>query len=140
MRELKSCALHPWEMFHAFLVWKLKLQFPSFESMIAPVVRRKVLPRIIGLEVLFSISMIRKSTGKKVICNSTITSLNFPKACLIESSARARSIEHFPRFFNSSTSYNSLDKTETLDPRSNIAWCVSFPIMTSTLGIHNPQD
>jgi hypothetical protein len=40
--------------------------------MIAHVVRRKCLPRIIGLEVLFPMSMIRKFTGTKVICNSTI--------------------------------------------------------------------
>ena len=83
--------------------------------MIAPVVRRKCLPRIIGLEVLVPISMIRKSTGTNVICNSTITSLTFPKGCLMESSASASSIEHFSRFFNSRTSYNFLDKTETLD-------------------------
>ena len=108
--------------------------------MIAPVVQRKGLPRIIGLEVLFPISMIRKSTGTNVICNSTITSLTFPKACLMESSASASSIEHFLGFLNSSTSYNSLDKTETLDPRSNIAWCVSFPMVTSTLGIVRTPD
>ena len=107
--------------------------------MIAPVVRRKGLPRIIGLEVLLPMSMIRKSTGTKVICNSTITSLTFPKACLMESSASASSIEHFSRFFNSSTSYSSLDKTETLDPKSRIAWCVSFPMVTRTLGIHTSQ-
>ena len=40
--------------------------FPSFESIIVPVVRRKGLLKIIGLEVLFSISMIRKSIGTKV--------------------------------------------------------------------------
>ena len=88
-------------------------------------VRRKGLPRILGLEVLFSISMIRKSTGTKVICNSTNTSLTLPRAYLMVLSASASQIEHFSRFFNSSDSYNSLDKTETLDPRSSMA-CVSL--------------
>ena len=88
--------------------------------MMAPIVRRKGLPRIIGLEVLSPISMIRKSTGTEVICNYTMRSLTFPKACLIELSASASSIEHLSRFFNSSISYSSLDKTETLDPRSGM--------------------
>ena len=69
--------------------------FPSFESMMAPVVQRKGLPRIIGLEVIFPMSMIRKSIGTKVICNSTMTSLTLPKACLMESSASASLVEHF---------------------------------------------
>ena len=63
--------------------------------------------------------MIRKSTGRKVICNSTITSLTLPRACLmvLSASASASPIEHFSRFFNSSDSYSSLDRPETLDPR-----------------------
>ena len=94
--------------------------------MMAPVVQRKGLQRIIGLEVLFPMSMIRKSTGTKVMCNSTITSLTFPRACLMESSASASSIEHFSIFLSSRTSYSSLDNIETQDPRSKMAWCVSF--------------
>jgi hypothetical protein len=59
---------------------------------------------------------------------------------LMESSASSKSIEHFLICCNSSDSYNSLDKMETLDPRSSMAWCVSFPIVTNTFGIHASQD
>jgi hypothetical protein len=50
------------------------------ESIIAPLVLKKGLPRIIGLEVLLLISIIIKSTGTKVIWISIITSFILPKA------------------------------------------------------------
>jgi hypothetical protein len=65
--------------------------------------------------------MIKKSTGKKVMCSSTITLLTLPEVCLIQSSTSSKSIEHFSIFCNSSNSYSSLDKRETLDPRPKIA-------------------
>jgi hypothetical protein len=49
--------------------------FPSFESIIAPVLLKKGLSRIIGLEVLLLMSITIKSTGKKFIWILIITSL-----------------------------------------------------------------
>jgi hypothetical protein len=50
-----------------------------------------------------------------------MTLLTLPKACLMESSASSKSIKHFSICCNSSSSYNSVDKTEPLDPRSSMA-------------------
>jgi hypothetical protein len=47
---------------------------------------KTILPRIIGLWILPSISIIITSRGTKVICNSTSTSLTLPRACLVEES------------------------------------------------------
>jgi hypothetical protein len=64
--------------------------------MIALVVLKTIISRIIGLKALLPMSMITKSTGTKIICNSTIISFAFPKACVAESLARKISIENFP--------------------------------------------
>jgi hypothetical protein len=67
MRELLSLNIHflPWKVLHKLLVWELIFTFPSFESITAPVVLKKGLPRIIGLEVLLLMSITIKPTGTK---------------------------------------------------------------------------
>jgi hypothetical protein len=108
--------------------------------MIATVVLKKGHPSIIGLEGLIHMSVITKLTGTKFMCNSTIISFNFPKACVVESLASKR-FGHFFIVLSSSRSYNSFDSTETLDPKSKIACWISLTIVINILGIQtHPQD
>jgi hypothetical protein len=81
-------------------MWELKLQIPSLESIIAPVVLKNGLPRIIGLEVLLLMSITIKSIGTKVIWSSNMILSTLPMACLAESSASKRSISHFFYFLS----------------------------------------
>jgi hypothetical protein len=94
------------------------------------------LPWIIGLEVLLLMSITIKSTGTKVIYSSIMILSTLPKAFLVEPSASKRSISHFYILLSrSSKSYNYLERILTLDPKSNIAWCDYFPIVTNIFGI-----
>jgi hypothetical protein len=73
MRAILWFLLIPWKVLPALLMWELKLHIPSLASMIAPVVLKKGLPRIIGLWIIPSMSMMINLIGTKVICNSTRT-------------------------------------------------------------------
>jgi hypothetical protein len=86
------------------------------------VVLKNGLPRIIILEFLLPMSITIKSTGTIVICNSIIIFSILPNACLVESSASKRLTSHYTIFLSrSSKSYNSLDITQPLDSKSDIA-------------------
>jgi hypothetical protein len=100
MRALVLLNIHllSWKVLYTLLVRELKLHITFLESITVPVVLRKGLPRIIGLEVLLLMSIIIKSIGTKVIWSSIITSFIISKACLVESSASNKSMSHFSSF------------------------------------------
>jgi hypothetical protein len=60
---------------------------PSLISMMAPIVRRKGLPKIIGHEALHSTSMTRKSTETRLLLTIIRTSLILPKGFFLATSA-----------------------------------------------------
>jgi hypothetical protein len=60
---------------------------PSLISMMVPTVRRKGLPKIIGHEALHSTSIIRKSTGTRLLLTIIRTSLILPKGFFLATSA-----------------------------------------------------
>jgi hypothetical protein len=64
---------------------------PSFISMMAPTVRRKGLPKIIGHEALHSTSITRKSTVTRLLLTIIRTSLILPKGFFLATSARGTS-------------------------------------------------
>jgi hypothetical protein len=68
---LGKCSIH-------FLCGNWNFTFPSLKSITAPVVFKKGLPMIIGLEVLLLMSIIIKSIGTKVMWSSIITSFILP--------------------------------------------------------------
>jgi hypothetical protein len=61
----------------------------------APTVRRKGLPKIIGHEALHSTSITRKLKGKRLLLTIIRTSLILPKGFSLATSARGTSKYHF---------------------------------------------
>src|SRR3954468_4278747 len=88
-----------------FLRGNWNLIVPSFMSMIAPTVRRKGRPKIIGQEGSHSMSIIVKSTGQQLSLKMIKTSSIFPKGFLTEESTRRTSKEQGSKGFQSSISY-----------------------------------
>jgi hypothetical protein len=64
---------------------------PSFISMMAPIVQRKGLPKIIGHEALYSTSITRKSTGTRLLLTIIRTSLILHKGFFLATSTRGTS-------------------------------------------------
>jgi hypothetical protein len=95
MRAILWSLLLSWKVFHAIFMWELKLQIPFLSINDNTFSSQKVLLRIIGLWLLPSMSIIIKSTGTKVICNSTRTLLTIQKALLIDQSSSFKSISNF---------------------------------------------
>src|ERR1041385_4925804 len=90
-------------------------------SMIAPTVRRKGRPKIIGHKGSHSISIIIKSTGTELSLKMIRTSSIFPKGFFTEESTRRTPKEQGSKGFNSSISYILLGITEVLAPTSQRA-------------------
>ena len=95
-----------------FLRGNWNIIVPYFISMIAPTVRRKGRPKIIGHEGSHSMSMIRKSTGTELSLTTIRTSSILPNGFFTEESTRRTPKEHGSKGFNSSISYVLLGKTE----------------------------
>src|SRR3954471_17833315 len=95
------------------------LIFPSFISIIAPIVLRKGLPRIIGHEGLQSISRTIISTGTQFLFATIRTSLILPIGFLIVESARCKFREQSSKSRKSSKSHKALGIVETLAPKSH---------------------
>jgi hypothetical protein len=74
------------------LVWvPVKHVEPKLVSMMAPIVLRKVLPKIIGHEALHSTSKTRKSMGTRLLLTIIRTSSILPKGFFLATSARGTS-------------------------------------------------
>jgi hypothetical protein len=65
----------------------------SLISMMAPIVRRKVLPKIIGHEALHSTSMTKKSIGTRLLLAIIRTSLILPNGFFLATSAIGTSVQ-----------------------------------------------
>src|SRR3990170_8743112 len=104
-----------------FLKGNWNLIFPSFMSIMAPIVRKNGLPSIIGQDGLQSISRTIKSMGTQFLFARIRTSLILPKGFLIVESAKCKLREHSSISVRPSTSHKDFRIVETLAPKSHKA-------------------
>src|SRR3989337_984411 len=111
--------------------------FPSFISIIAPIVLKNGLPRIIGHVGLQSISSIIKSTGTYFLFATIRTSLILPIGYLIVESARCKFKEQSSILWKPSTSHKVFGIVETLAPKSHKALHSQSLILILIVGSHS---
>ena len=113
------------------------LIFPSFIWIIAPIVLRKGLPRIIGKERLQSISRTIKSTGTKFLFATMKTSLILPIGFLMVESARCKFKEQSSKSWKPRISHKIFGIVETLAPKSHKAKHSWSLILIFIVGSHS---